>query len=258
MSNLMQESEFSSMQKQATITDLFQNMKGKPMRNVGEHQSALVLSKVEPRTSTVTISPRKNERSPRKSIQDFLSSQRSKQNSTTRTDSNVTVEHIDSCDDTDFPDTVKEYSKFMCPVCAREITCENLGGLNNHIDICLEQNSSQNNTQGHSQRHVDHSGQSGDNDKRTREADYETSPTKVLTCPICDKQQPTQDLHQFNLHVDSCLNKDTVRQLVDQQDRELSDTRKRYSIFVFTSQQSRDFEYVFFNAEPASQTAVQH
>ena len=46
-----------------------------------------------------------------------------------------------------------------------------------------------------------------------------SSTTPGLVCPICNKEQPAGDLEAFNTHVDVCLNKGAIKEILHQQGR---------------------------------------
>ena len=54
-----------------------------------------------------------------------------------------------------------------------------------------------------------------------------------LVCPICNKEQPAGDLEAFNTHVDVCLNKGAIKEILHQQGRWLVKSFSRGVLCMF-------------------------
>ncbi|XP_013383132.1 DNA polymerase kappa [Lingula anatina] len=126
--------------------------------------------------------------------------------------------------------------KYQCPVCNIIQQCRNLEEFNCHVDLCLNSQSdnsietdiieprrqcrrvhakntitvSEFETQGSDDVHT--------NDASTSEESRcpSTAPPS-LVCPVCGIQQWDPDLDRFNRHVDACLSKTTIKEILQEQ-----------------------------------------
>ncbi len=143
---------------------------------------------------------------------------------------------------------------YSCPVCTKDVKVRNLGDFNTHIDNCLSANelvierpTSKKENYEHTEsttetgmtekcERMDISGDDSKDDKpkiktsdsssRAGKCGVECSPEAAkcgddaarFVCPVCGTDQPTESLDIFNRHVDDCLNKQAIKEML-QQDR---------------------------------------
>lgn len=134
---------------------------------------------------------------------------------------------------------------FCCPICKQQLHIKNLMKINKHVDMCLLQKPEDElNVRSHTGNEVSvcsdvvnqvqptgHTNKVSDGTKRMKE--YAPS-HKIITeqeettsgleievsspvCPICYIEQTGCTLSVFNSHVDNCLSKGTIREILKEQ-----------------------------------------
>ncbi|ESO88103.1 hypothetical protein LOTGIDRAFT_234682 [Lottia gigantea] len=119
-------------------------------------------------------------------------------------------------------------SKLICPVCDKEIYC-GVNGMSLHVEKCLKGENSKEPTM-EVVPASDSVYQVTAPDKPQLSKPSTSCQSSVFTCPICDQQKQCSSLEEFNLHVDACLSKDTIKEILQQQkssSTEILNTKKR-------------------------------
>ena len=122
---------------------------------------------------------------------------------------------VSNCSQTPGPSSTadtQDSSDYTCPVCGRPVVCDSLASFNEHIDLCLF-------TSAGAQPAGDAADPPQDVTPKEEEA--------PLRCPVCNIVQVGGSLLSFNHHVDTCLNKSTIRQILTEQGQGDPPQRKR-------------------------------
>ena len=178
----------------------------------------------------------------------------------------VTLADTQCCNINSFAHAVKNSMQkicameYQCPVCDQLISCDTLASFNKHIDDCLSGNSTENNVSSacSSLQVVKEIGCENidveiSNSKLTPQSVGETSKEQLIkkdqtnvmksimgkddlikadsVCPICDKLVLAESLETFNEHVDFCLNRNLIQEMVQEENIRLTQKRLE-SLFI--------------------------
>ena len=129
-----------------------------------------------------------------------------------------------------------ECQKYECPVCNRSLYFKNLDKFTEHIDDCLVQRCVTDEQKAIQLESGDH----GKTSKSNRQSSEKVSDSRkehshqsvgelelcipststdyedILICPVCNAPQRKSNVILFNQHVDACLNRQTIKEMVQE------------------------------------------
>ena len=270
MSNLLNKSDLGD-QKQGTITDLFKKLQEKqeskarkmirqiskksPQRRKLSQSTCtqdtpasdkfLDISNNRSSESQVTCDNLQIDLTNDTSVEDIVREMPDLEKKTEKQDINATQkaecdENLQICDS--IHNQEETDPRFVCPICGNT-EFKSLSTLNEHMDLCLfvtneksNINNNNNNSKMTENSESKASTSTSTSCSRSMQSSREPSvddPETVLVCPVCNIQQQTNELLDFNKHVDACLNRGTIKEMLKQDSPTTNAGKKRCSFLVF-------------------------